>query len=251
MRIVSGNSDHLQPAMMARLARYRHEVFVKRLGWELACVDGREVDQFDREDTVYVVALNKRTGAIRGTARLLPTTRPYLLREVFPALLGDMPAPSSADVWELSRFAVVDLDAPASARNEQFSSYAAAVLLHATLICAAELGARELVSVSPVSVQRLLRRAGVAHGGRPLRTRIAPCRAASSVSDRSNLSDFRRFGDLFACRIEVVQFLMPWPVETVNASTSVVNPRRAGQVPGHPIATARCAAISGRSADDE
>ncbi|PLP97930.1 acyl-homoserine-lactone synthase [Cupriavidus pauculus] len=203
MRIVSGNSTYLQPAMMARLARYRHEVFVHRLGWQLSCADGCEVDQFDREDTVYVVVLNKRTGAIRGTARLLPTTRPYLLREVFPALLDDMPAPESADVWELSRFAVVDLEAPATIRNGQFSSCTATALLRATLMCAAELGARELVAVSPVSVQRLLRRAGVVHLGRAPRATGTKPRATCAVSDISDISDT---SDLFACRIEVVPF---------------------------------------------
>ncbi|WP_063771728.1 acyl-homoserine-lactone synthase [Cupriavidus necator] len=155
--------------MMTRLARYRHEVFVQRLGWTLPCPDGLELDQFDREDTVYLVALNKCTGAIRGSARLMPTTRPYLLREIFPVLLHDAPAPTSADIWELSRFAVVDLEAPASARSGQFSSRAATALLRATLICAAELGARGLVSVSPIGVARLLKRAGfVVQSGPPV-----------------------------------------------------------------------------------
>lgn len=143
------------------MARYRHRVFVQRLGWKLPCAGEKEYDQFDRDDTVYVVAQDE-AGEVTGTARLLPTTSPYLLREVFPQLLHGLPPPESAETWELSRFAAVDLKAPAAKEAGQFSSPAATALLRAALDCAAARGARRLVTVSPVGVERLLRRAGFA-----------------------------------------------------------------------------------------
>ena len=82
MRITSGCSAELRPPLMTRLARYRHRVFVETLGWQLQCRDALEWDQFDRDDTLYVIAQNS-AGDVIGTARLLPTTRPYLL-SVFP-----------------------------------------------------------------------------------------------------------------------------------------------------------------------
>lgn len=191
MRIISGDVASLQPDLMTGVARYRYEVFVQRLGWKLRCQDGLEYDQYDREETVYVVALDKRTGEIKGTARLLPTTKPYLLREIFPELLCGLPAPESADTWELSRFAAVDLKAPVSAHRGQFSSGLATALLRATLACAAERGARQLVTVSPVGVKRLLRRAGFAISG------IAPPVAVGQAR-------------LFACRIEIKQNDSGW-----------------------------------------
>jgi acyl homoserine lactone synthase len=48
---------------------------------------------------------------IIGTARLLPTNHSYLLGEVFPQLMNGLTIPDSAEVWELSRFATVDLNA--------------------------------------------------------------------------------------------------------------------------------------------
>ncbi|MBL8509853.1 MAG: GNAT family N-acetyltransferase, partial [Chitinimonas sp.] len=89
------------------LARYRHRVFVEKLGWQLKCQDGLEFDQFDRPDTLYVVAQDQDDQVVGG-ARLLPTTRPYLLGEIFPQLLNGQPVPNSSDIWELSRFAAVD-----------------------------------------------------------------------------------------------------------------------------------------------
>src|SRR5476651_265297 len=89
------------------LAQYRHQIFVEQLGWRLPlAIDGFERDQYDRDDTVYVVA-HDESGSICGCARLLPTTLPYLLKDIFPFLIAERAsAPQSADIWELSRFAV-------------------------------------------------------------------------------------------------------------------------------------------------
>ena len=150
----------------AALALYRHRIFVEQLGWSLPSADGCfERDQYDREDTVYVVAQNE-SGSICGCARLLPTTRPYLLQEHFHFLLaGDMPPPVAHDVWELSRFAAdpaeSDLDGDATA-------WAVRPMLSSVVECAAKLGARQLIGVTFVSMERLFRRIGVhAHRAGP------------------------------------------------------------------------------------
>jgi N-acyl-L-homoserine lactone synthetase len=155
---MSGSSEGLPAGVYSKVAHYRHKVFVEQLGWELRTQDGEELDQFDRPDTVYVVAQDD-DGQVLGCARLLPTTRPYLLREVFPQLLNGLPPPCSQDVWELSRFAAVDLNNPAPAQ-EQLSSPIRVELLHESVAYAATQGAKRLISVSPIGVERLIRRAG-------------------------------------------------------------------------------------------
>ncbi len=167
MRFVSGVPSELRPGLVANVARYRHKVFVEKLGWELKCDNAFEYDQFDRDDTVYVVAQND-SEEIVGTARLLPTTRPYLLGEIFPQLLNDLPPPASGDVWELSRFAAVDFNAATTSASKQFSSHVAIELLHTSLKSAAARGAKRLITVSPIGVERLLRNAGIrAHRAGP------------------------------------------------------------------------------------
>jgi N-acyl-L-homoserine lactone synthetase len=156
---ISGTSTSLAAEVMVGLARFRHRVFVEMLGWELQTRDGLELDQFDRADTVYVAARNEH-GAVVGIARLLPTTRPYLLRDVFPQLLHDQQPPSTAAVWELSRFAAVDFDAARTAPVAQVSSPVAIGLLREAMNVAASLGAQRLITVSPLGVERLLRKAG-------------------------------------------------------------------------------------------
>jgi len=167
VRVISGASSGLPAGLFARVAHYRHRVFVERLGWQLEAHDGAERDEFDRADTLYV-AVEDEQGRIAGCARLLPTTQPYLLREVFPQLLAGCAAPQDPCVWELSRFAAMDFNQTAATPLAQFSSSATALLMRAAIACAASHGAESLITVSPVGIERLIRRLGiVAHRAGP------------------------------------------------------------------------------------
>ena len=176
MAIVSGIRTGLPSGLYTELAVYRHRVFVDMLSWELDTPSGYECDQFDRPDTVYVVAKDDAQ-CITGCARLLPTTKPYLLGEVFPELLNGLPPPCVPHIWELSRFAAVDLKNASGTVRGQMSSPIAVALLQSAIQVASNLGATRLITVSPIGIERLLRHAGfLAHragppmlvGGHPL-----------------------------------------------------------------------------------
>jgi N-acyl-L-homoserine lactone synthetase len=163
MRYISGISRELPHQDIIQLYQYRYDVFIEHLNWDIVegfgCASSRlEQDEFDTDDTIYVVAKDA-SDEIVGCARLLPTTKPYLLKDVFPELLNGFAAPNSSDIWELSRFTSFDLNnAPLS--STQFSSPATADLLHQAVEIAKQQGAKKLVSVSPLGVERLLRRLG-------------------------------------------------------------------------------------------
>ncbi|MDE2324409.1 MAG: GNAT family N-acetyltransferase [Betaproteobacteria bacterium] len=159
MQIVTGSSAQLPQSLRNSVGRYRHRVFVEKLEWSVPSKDGIEADQFDRPDTVYVVGRDGH-GHVCGCARLLPTTRPYLLGEVFPQLLNGLAPPASPDVWELSRFAATDFNSQATSALGKMSSEAAIVLMRASIACAAEQGAKRLIMVTNIGVERLLRRSG-------------------------------------------------------------------------------------------
>ncbi len=159
MHIVTGSSAQLPQSLHNSVGRYRHRVFVEKLEWDVPSQDGIEADQFDRPDTVYVVGQDGQ-GRVCGCARLLPTTKPYLLGEVFPQLLNGLAPPASPDVWELSRFAATDFNSQATSALGKMSSEAAIALMRASISCAAEQGAKRLIMVTNIGVERLLRRAG-------------------------------------------------------------------------------------------
>ncbi len=158
MNIVSGTAGSLSD-VYRQVAGYRYRVFVENLGWDLHAPDGLEQDQFDRPDTIYV-AVRDNEGEVCGCARLLPTMHPYLLSEVFPQLLNGAMPPSSPEIWELSRFAAVDFNSPSQSPLRQMSSDIAVALLQASIECAAAHGAKRLITVSPLGIERLLRKAG-------------------------------------------------------------------------------------------
>lgn len=160
LRVVAGRPADLPPGCVERLGRYRHQVFIQQLGWAVESEQGCERDRFDRTDTVYVAVEDART-QIAGCARLLPTIQPYLLEEVFPQLLHGAPPPRDPRVWELSRFASMDFGQPATTPLAQFSSSATAMLLRGAMECAAQFGAERLITVSPVGIERLIRRLGI------------------------------------------------------------------------------------------
>lgn len=75
MRIIAGTAHSMPAGLLFDIARYRHRVFVERLGWRLHTTGQLELDEFDRRDTCYIAAIDAG-GAVIGTARLLPTRPP-------------------------------------------------------------------------------------------------------------------------------------------------------------------------------
>ncbi|UVA78198.1 acyl-homoserine-lactone synthase [Pandoraea commovens] len=194
MRVDVITGAQMMPAMRAELARFRHRVFVERLGWRVpdqraadAASRGEEADEYDHEETVYVT-LRGPGEEIVGCARLLPATRRFLLKDHFQYLVDDLPAalslgvPASikrgangvtcgsdggsehfspddtacASVWELSRFA---LSLPVAQSHSAIQG--ARELLRAAMFAALALGAKRLVGVTYVSLARLFVRLGV------------------------------------------------------------------------------------------
>ncbi|MDH0733440.1 GNAT family N-acetyltransferase [Pseudomonas sichuanensis] len=160
MEFITGKLETLDASIRSAMAHYRYQVFVRKLGWNLDCEEDSEFDQFDRDDTVYILARDSQKQVV-GVARLLSTATPYLLSEVFPDLLAGQPLPASEQVWELSRFAAADTGASSDCLERQISSPNAIALMQATLRCAAEHGARKLITVSPPGIERLLRKVGI------------------------------------------------------------------------------------------
>lgn len=87
---------------LLEMHRHRKAVFIDELGWSIECSEGLEIDQFDRQDSIYLLDLEAQ-GALRCSVRLLPTDTPHLMSEVFSHLCSEG-APRNANIWEASRF---------------------------------------------------------------------------------------------------------------------------------------------------
>jgi acyl-homoserine lactone synthase len=91
---------------LERVYRFRHRFFVQHKKWAtLEKPDEREIDEFDTPEAVHIVGLDEN-GDISTYTRLLPTTGPHLLRDIYPELLQGNPEPIGPDVWEWTRAAI-------------------------------------------------------------------------------------------------------------------------------------------------
>lgn len=105
IHVVTNRNQHLYARQLDEMFRMRHEFYVLQRGWKnLTSANGRETDEFDDENAVYLMNLD-RFGRILSTFRLNPTTGPYLVADKLPHYLSE-PAPRCEEIWDLGRWMV-------------------------------------------------------------------------------------------------------------------------------------------------
>ncbi|CDX24306.1 Quorum sensing AHL synthase [Mesorhizobium plurifarium] len=155
---IEGVDRHRYPDLFEQMFRMRAGVFADRLGWDVTVVDGWESDRFDAEDPLYVLCVDEITQQLKGAVRLLPTTGPNMLRDVFAVLVPDGSVESPL-IWESSRFAVNPEFASGPARQDaNHIVNTTTVELLCGLVEAAQLaGAEHIVSVFDARMARIFR----------------------------------------------------------------------------------------------
>lgn len=136
----------------------RHRVFRERMGWDVNSRGGRERDVYDLHNPVYLLATDEH-GEVYGTWRLLPTTGPYMLRDIFGEVFADAPKPADPFVWEISRFAVEP--GPGGEDRRGTLNRLTSELFAGCVEWALLFGIREIVVVYDARVARLLNYLGV------------------------------------------------------------------------------------------
>jgi acyl homoserine lactone synthase len=154
--IARAGENGLGAPLLDSMYRLRSDIFHRRLGWEVRVDNGREHDWFDLIGPLYLVAHDGASNAL-GCSRLLPTTGPNMLRDIFPFLLDGTPAPSSSTVMEVSRFAV---SSACAGDGFGFGDLPAAMLAEMFRFASAH-GVEDLVGVTSAPVERMLRHMGL------------------------------------------------------------------------------------------
>lgn len=156
----------LSSSTIESMYRLRYRVFHERLSWDVKVDRGREFDEFDDDDAVYVIGMNTNTGEVDASWRLRPTTSPYMLRDTFPQLL-DRAAPECPSTWEVSRFAVVNTPYVESGAGS-FGDLTRDLVAHTVMHGVSE-GISNFIWVTSLGVERMARRLGykVERWGRP------------------------------------------------------------------------------------
>jgi len=159
LKVIEGSKAALYPNEMDAMFRNRALVFSERLGWDVVVKDGYERDAFDDCNPVYLVSVDPRTNEYWGSLRLLPTTGPNMLRDVFPFLLSEGEYIESATIWESSRICVVSKEGqPERIRNGV--NLALGELLVGIGEVSVKAGLTQIVSVFDARMYRVLKAAG-------------------------------------------------------------------------------------------
>lgn len=61
-----------------------------------------EFDEYDVDGTFYIVRINEQN-KVDATCRLIPTTKPYMLKDYYSDFIENEPPPQTDEVWEFSR----------------------------------------------------------------------------------------------------------------------------------------------------
>lgn len=159
--VIEGAERARHRVLIDDMHRLRKRVFHDRLRWDVTVEGDREADSFDAADPLYLVSVESEGAPVRGCLRLLPTTGPNMLRDVFPELLpGDRI--ESPLIWESTRFAV---DLPAQADVDRRSAMRRVGRVTSELVAGAIevgliAGLTHIVSVFDARILRILRAAG-------------------------------------------------------------------------------------------
>jgi N-acyl-L-homoserine lactone synthetase len=104
VHVVHANNRSLYLEEIEAMHRHRYQVFVVERGWSaLRSDDELDIDEFDNEYATYLIAIDD-SGAVAGSARLIPSWRPNMLKTLFPEYCqGEVPV--GPGIWEWSRHA--------------------------------------------------------------------------------------------------------------------------------------------------
>lgn len=156
--VIDGINQHKFTDVLDDMFKLRARVFGDRLGWDVNIVNGRERDHFDDLHPAHVVSLND-DGDVVGCMRLLQTTGPHMLADVFHSILDGEAPIRSTQVWEATRFCV-DTKKLGRGRGANSVSYVTSEVMIGSFEYAKTAGVLDSIAVIDPVMNRVLQRSG-------------------------------------------------------------------------------------------
>lgn len=102
-QVITAAEQHLHASKIDEMHAWRKKVFIDENGWDLKQIDGREYDQYDDEDAIYILEY-EANGDLVHAQRMRPTVNGSMLADVFSsALVGGAACITDAVTWEMTR----------------------------------------------------------------------------------------------------------------------------------------------------
>lgn len=183
---VQANAYTDRAHLLGEMFRLRKRVFCDALKWDVGVVGDIERDRYDDLGPVYVLWCSDDGRTLYGSMRLMPTTGPTLLHDVFARTIPtgiDLEAPG---IWEATR-CCIDAQAIARAFPAMHHTTAFGMICLASAEVANDHGIHTLISNYEPHMHRIYSRCGAeieelgraeGYGRRPV------CCGAFAISDR-------------------------------------------------------------------
>ena len=156
--VLERHNAHQYRHLIDEMFRLRARVFRDRLNWDVEVTDGKERDRYDDEQPVYIIHSDNGGREVKGSLRLLPTTGPTLLADIFSDTLPDAVNLSAPSIWECTRFCLDDNLLELGREDEML--FASAALLEAVGDVALRAGIEAIIGNFDEPMLRLYRRIG-------------------------------------------------------------------------------------------
>lgn len=157
LKIVQSHDSKENRELLDEMFKVRAKVFKERLDWEVIVKDGREKDEFDDLNPLYLFSVDENNN-LQGCLRLLPTTGPNMLRDVFSILIPEGKIESPL-IWESSRFCInPDIVHKNSENEKTFVNDVTIELLAGIAEIGLAAGLEFVVTVYDARMARLLKR---------------------------------------------------------------------------------------------
>jgi len=160
LKLIEGSYASKFPREMDAMFRNRAQIFSEQLGWEVSVKDGRERDIFDDANPLYLVSTDPMTEKYRGSVRLLPTTGPNMLRDVFPFLLEQDEYVESPTIWEISRICCAPRERQPEQRTRTGFNLVLGELIVGIVEAGLMAGLTQFVAVFDARIYRVIKAAG-------------------------------------------------------------------------------------------
>lgn len=208
--VVDALNRHQFTDLLNEMFALRARVFQDRLGWDVKVTDGMEFDEFDSLNPAHVICLDD-DGDVVGCMRLLQTTGPHMLADVFHAILDGEPPLRSSRIWEATRFCV-DTDKLKGGKTRNSISYVTSEVMIGAFEYAQKAGVLDAVAViDPVMNRVLIRSQNAPYDYLGSTKQMGKVKAMAALMDCSDdrIAKIRAFagisGDVFATPEKVLE----------------------------------------------
>ncbi len=104
--VLQAHEYRLQSHLLDQMFRLRKRVFYDQLGWNVPVCGEWERDAYDELGPAYLLWVDDEARVVYGAVRLLPTTGPTLLYDVFRRTFPDRVDLVAPGIWEGTRMCV-------------------------------------------------------------------------------------------------------------------------------------------------